>query len=190
MDRLICAAVSVFSAHGYDAATTKLVAKEAGINESLINRYFDGKAGLLLAVIKRYLECEKGEGPWAKYPEGETVEEDLSNFFCTAFKHHGERRELIKIFMSRAMVDTKIRDELKSIKKDGAPASMVEHFQKFQKRGLIRRDVNIKMAASVASGACFAMGFFNHTVMGVDAKFVQEAMTAFARDYARAIGPA
>src|SRR5271155_4241599 len=70
MDRLLCSAVQVFSAHGYDAATTKLVAKEAGINESLINRYFDGKAGLLLANLKAYVQCEKEDGPWATYPEG------------------------------------------------------------------------------------------------------------------------
>jgi AcrR family transcriptional regulator len=188
MERLICAAVRVFSTHGYDAATTKLLAKEAGINESLINRYFDGKNGLLLAIIKSYIECERGEGPWFKYDEGKTLEEDIGNFFCAMVKHHSERRELIKIFMSRAMVDTKVRDELKNLKRDGPPTSLVEHLQKFQKRGLIRRDVNIKMAASILNSACFGMGFINHIVMGVDAKVVQETMFAFARDYARGIG--
>jgi AcrR family transcriptional regulator len=189
MDRLMCAAVQVFSAHGYDAATTKLVAKEAGINESLINRYFEGKAGLLLAIIKSYVECERETGPWATYPEGQTVEEDLKSFFSTSIKHHAQRRELLKIFMSRAMVDMKVRDELKALKKDGAPRPLIEHLEKFQKRGLIRKDVDVKMAAIVVSSACFSMGFINHVVMGFDQKLIEEGLKTFARDYSRGIGP-
>jgi AcrR family transcriptional regulator len=46
-ERLKKAAVAVFAAHGYDAATTRAVAETAGVSEQLIQRYFGGKAGLL-----------------------------------------------------------------------------------------------------------------------------------------------
>ena len=44
---------------GYDAATTREVAQAAGVNEQLIQRYFGGKAGLLLAIIERFGEEER-----------------------------------------------------------------------------------------------------------------------------------
>ena len=48
---LLAAGVQVFAERGYDAATTREVAQAAGVNEQLIQRYFGGKAGLLLAII-------------------------------------------------------------------------------------------------------------------------------------------
>jgi len=189
MDRLIEAGIRVFSTYGYDGATTKLVANEAAINESLINRYFDGKAGLLLAIIKAFMECERSEGPFAGYPEGKTLEEDLKNFFVAMHEHHKKRAALTKIFISRAMVDLKIRDEIRTFTEKGAPSILVERMRNFQKQGQIRDDVNIPHAASVVGSASFSMNFINHIVMGTDAKFVQDAMASFARDYARGLSP-
>ena len=58
IQRLLDAGVNVFSTYGYDASTTRLIAQESGINESLISRYFDGKAGLLVEIIRGYVEKE------------------------------------------------------------------------------------------------------------------------------------
>lgn len=50
-ERLLEAATDVFGRHGYDAATTRMIAKEAGVNIAAIPYYFDGKEGLYQAVI-------------------------------------------------------------------------------------------------------------------------------------------
>src|SRR3546814_6908183 len=42
---LLAAAGEVFAERGYDAATTREVAQQAGVNEKLIQRYFGGKEG-------------------------------------------------------------------------------------------------------------------------------------------------
>lgn len=47
------AGIQVFAKKGYDAATTKDIAKTAGANEALIMRYFGGKKGLLEAILTR-----------------------------------------------------------------------------------------------------------------------------------------
>src|SRR5262245_41341340 len=88
MARLIEAGVEVFSQYGYDAATTKLVAKRAGINEALISRYFKGKAGLLLAIVEGFIEREKNSGAFGDHPAGETVEREILNFVKARSEHH------------------------------------------------------------------------------------------------------
>ena len=51
-ERLVKAGTEIFSKFGFDGCTTRMIAKKADVNESLIGRYFDGKEGLLLAIIE------------------------------------------------------------------------------------------------------------------------------------------
>src|SRR5688572_3448279 len=77
--RLLEAAMQLFSNLGYDATTTKLIAKKAKVNEALIHRYFESKQGLLLAIfhhIKTNVEVSALSNPPAA-----TLEEELVQFF-------------------------------------------------------------------------------------------------------------
>src|SRR5947209_8753550 len=56
--KLLVAGVQVMSALGYEGATTKRIAEAAGVNEQLITRYFGGKEGLLVAIMKSYQSSE------------------------------------------------------------------------------------------------------------------------------------
>lgn len=49
--RLLEAAVDVFGRHGFEAATTRLIAREAGVNIAAIPYYYSGKEGLYQAVV-------------------------------------------------------------------------------------------------------------------------------------------
>jgi len=50
-ERLLEAALDTFGRYGYEAATTRMIAKEAGVNIAAIPYYFNGKEGLYMAVI-------------------------------------------------------------------------------------------------------------------------------------------
>ena len=50
-ERLLEAATDVFGRYGYEAATTRMIAKEAKVNIAAIPYYFNGKEGLYFAVI-------------------------------------------------------------------------------------------------------------------------------------------
>ena len=52
-DELVAAAAVAFAERGYEKATTRSIAEAAGCSEGLIQRYFNGKEGLLLAVLKQ-----------------------------------------------------------------------------------------------------------------------------------------
>ncbi|RJQ80116.1 MAG: DUF1956 domain-containing protein [Desulfobacteraceae bacterium] len=51
-DRLLEAGLDEFGRNGFDAATTRRIARRAGVNIGLIPYYFDGKQGLYRAVIE------------------------------------------------------------------------------------------------------------------------------------------
>ena len=49
--RILEAAVSLFAARGYDAVGVRQIAAEAGVNISMISYYFNGKLGILKAIL-------------------------------------------------------------------------------------------------------------------------------------------
>lgn len=50
--RLLLAALEVFAKHGFEAATTRMLAAKAGVNLAAIPYYFGGKEGLYHALIQ------------------------------------------------------------------------------------------------------------------------------------------
>jgi TetR/AcrR family transcriptional regulator, regulator of cefoperazone and chloramphenicol sensitivity len=49
---LIAAAIDTFGRDGFDAASTRAIAKAAGVNQALIGYHFRGKSGLYLAALQ------------------------------------------------------------------------------------------------------------------------------------------
>src|SRR5947209_2550677 len=76
--RLRAAASDIFSKEGYDAATTKQIAKKSGVNESLIQRYFKNKFGLFSSVVEEFQQRVIGSLP---YPPADSLEQELKCFF-------------------------------------------------------------------------------------------------------------
>jgi AcrR family transcriptional regulator len=58
-EALLTAAVALFGERGYDRTTTRDLAERAGVDATLIARYFGSKAGLYLAALR----VELGDGP-------------------------------------------------------------------------------------------------------------------------------
>jgi len=56
---LLTAAQELFAERGYDRVTTREIAERAGVDASLIARYFGSKTGIYLAAIR----AEVGDGP-------------------------------------------------------------------------------------------------------------------------------
>lgn len=55
-ERLLEAAVDVFGKHGFEAATTRMIANEASVNIAAIPYYFNGKEGLYQAAVTHIVE--------------------------------------------------------------------------------------------------------------------------------------
>ena len=55
-EKLISAAIKLFSSEGYGAVSIRQIAKQAGVNSSLISYYFNGKQGLYNATLENQLD--------------------------------------------------------------------------------------------------------------------------------------
>ena len=55
-NRVIDAALEVFGTHGYEEASTRLIAKRADVNLAALHYYFDGKQGLYRACAEHLAE--------------------------------------------------------------------------------------------------------------------------------------
>jgi AcrR family transcriptional regulator len=59
-----------FAVHGYDRATVRVIAADAGVSPNLITRYFGGKQGLFAAAAETDLHiCEALQGPVSQLGE-------------------------------------------------------------------------------------------------------------------------
>ncbi|MBU6153714.1 MAG: TetR/AcrR family transcriptional regulator [Bdellovibrionales bacterium] len=108
------AAARLFSKKGYEGTRTLEIAKEAGVNEALIARYFGGKEGLLLAILKEedgpdsVVDSGAFKTSADDFPEamqGLTLREALQVFFKSGEARVAEREEFMRIALSRSLVD-------------------------------------------------------------------------------------
>ena len=139
-DGLLKAAEEIYSKYGFKATTTRMIAKKADVNESLIGRYFDGKLGLFFAVIDAHIE-KKGHGK-LDYPAQDTLMKELLKFAESRLCEHCQKNnEFFKIVMSQALVDVKF---LKKIR---------ERIPNFRETGLEERLESLKAAGKIIPGA-------------------------------------
>jgi AcrR family transcriptional regulator len=102
---MLLVAEQVFSKCGFKAATTRMIAKKAGVNISLIARYFDGKYGLLIKFVEqRVLGAHYTDLP---YPPQENVTEECLKFARLRGERFLEDINMFKIVIVQFLTDAK-----------------------------------------------------------------------------------
>ena len=103
--RLLDAAEQIFSKHGFQGATTRMIAKKADVNVALIARYFDGKYGLMLKFIeKKAAECRI---IFMDYPPQETLSTECISFAKQRIQFFITDISIFKIVMVQFLTDPK-----------------------------------------------------------------------------------
>ena len=111
--KLIEAAEKIFAQVGYEGATTRMIAQEANINISLINRYFEGKYGLLLALVKKISEeFLKQE---LNYPQQSTATDELVLYGKFILNRYFESVSLIKVCIILFLSDPKFLKKFRDV---------------------------------------------------------------------------
>lgn len=57
--KILAIAQELFAELGFDATSTRLIAKNAGVNIAMLNYYFGGKEGLYLAIIEQHITANR-----------------------------------------------------------------------------------------------------------------------------------
>lgn len=134
-ERLIRAAEQLFAEHGFNGATTRMIAQKADVNIALINRYFDGKEGLFLRIIKDRSHLHINE--FANSPVQKTLTDECKQFLSIRFKRHRTDSRLFKMVMIHLLTDAKFKkrfeDSLVELDDDQEMINRISNLQKAKK---------------------------------------------------------
>ena len=155
-NRILKAGLSIFSEYGYDAATTKMIAARAGLNESLIQRYFKSKAGLLAAVNKLSAQAMLSQKP---YPPQANPESEIFQFFKSRMELDEENLAFVRVVISRILIDEQLREELRQQMPPPKELFLKTRFEDFKNKGLLSKDVDVKVLVDIIMSQSFVVGF-------------------------------
>jgi AcrR family transcriptional regulator len=174
------AAMQVFAASGYDAATTREVAEAAGVSEQLIQRYFGGKAGLLLAIMELYAERDKAGGFGTPEP-GDTVSQEIENFLLFHLERERQAGDFARVAIYRSIVDTNVAAEIARMFTQSREPFVLARLTALKSRGLIRADADLRAVAHVLSTFSFALAFNDQMLFRRTAKSLKRAIAVVAQ---------
>ncbi len=104
---LILAATKLFAAQGYEVTTTREIAASAGCAEGLIHRYFSGKEGLLLGIIRERVSREVVDLN-AQVPLAESFNSEFLQLVEWELERMWEDRDFLRVIIPRALLDPEV----------------------------------------------------------------------------------
>jgi AcrR family transcriptional regulator len=154
--KILEAAIDVFSEKGFSRATTSEIAKRAGVAEGTIFRYFKIKKELLRGILIHMINLAgepviiEGVGKILLNTENKNLREVLKAFLKDRLNLIESLFPMIKIVITESMYHEDIRDAFfENVTSKGVEIFTVFHRQMVQ-RGLIRENVDpLGMARSI-----------------------------------------
>lgn len=187
--KLLKAAEDVFSKYGFKGATTRMIAKKAGINESLIGRYFDGKMGLLVAIIENYVLVEGGQ-PKLNYPPQNNLVDELLGFARYKFDRDCKKNfDFFKIVLSQAIVDAKFSKRIRELMPMFHQPELEARLNALKAAGKICADMDVKLIIKGLDIFMFGNIIFQRVLSGSPLDEVAKTLEDFIRRHARALEP-
>lgn len=117
---ILLAAERVFSRRGYDRATTREIAAEAGISEGSLYRYFANKRAILLALIDRVAASWQQD---IERIEAETLEEAIIQLMAHRLRFAREHPTTI-LTLQQAVLDPEVGQHLDAMVRRGQDGLM------------------------------------------------------------------
>ena len=181
---LIDAANSVFAQHGYDAATTRQIAERAGCAEGLIHRYFNGKRGLLLAILESKAANIVDEFE-SELPDQDTVLDEITRILLRDLDIFWERRDFMRVSVSQAIIDPEIGRAVSTDINNQRVRLTLNKLRRHSEAGRIRPDTDIEAIAYSVCALGFSIGFVFQACFGEDRalarRIVREAASTISR---------
>lgn len=145
--RILQSAIGVFSEKGYSASTTSEIAKNAGVAEGTIFRYYKTKKDILRSILIQLINLVSSKVVFTGIEkifdtsEGKDFRSILKELIYDRMKLAESFTPMFRIIITEALYHEEVRDALyenivkKAIEVSGA------FFSKMAERGLIRSDV-------------------------------------------------
>jgi len=108
-NQILDATAKVFAEKGFHRATTKEIARAAGVSEGTIYNYFDSKADLVVGIMTRLAELDALGEELAGALQSEPRE-----FFIAAFRHRVNRirqgQEMLQAILPEVLTSPELRE--------------------------------------------------------------------------------
>jgi AcrR family transcriptional regulator len=150
--QILQTALTLFAAQGFDATSTRQIAKEAGIAEGLIFHYFPTKASLLTAILEDRLERRRAfrselrpllEDAGSK-PAPEVLRAVASGWLATLRRDE----EIIVVLFTAAQVNPEVRAAWQGLIREG-PELLTGYLAARVEAGELREDLPLETAATM-----------------------------------------
>jgi AcrR family transcriptional regulator len=182
---LIVAALKLFASKGYDATTTREIAACAGCAEGLIHRYFNGKAGLLPALIEYRVSQEVADLAHHIRP-ADSFENEYLQLVDWAVEHIWGDREFLKVAIPRAVLDPGFGQVLRQIGPLQTARAISARLKKFRESRALP-DVEFDALVQSVSVIGFMFGFMRPAVLRQDRKTAAKTASVIAKLLVRSL---
>jgi AcrR family transcriptional regulator len=162
--RILTSALEVFLEKGYAAATTRLIASHAGVNEVTLFRHFGNKPNLLVAIIDRFSPVDNLKRLLAEQLTGD-FDQDIQQIAAFLVDVMSQQSDIMPLVLYEAHQIPELREKLESIPREMLML-LIPYFEQQARLGNIRKDLSpFLMARSF---------FFLHVSLGRLAHAEQE----------------
>ena len=149
-NQILDAAAAVFAEKGFHRATTKEIARTAGVSEGTIYNYFASKADLLIGIMARLAELETLDEELMGALQG-----DVHDFFIAMFHHRMGRiqqgQEMLQAVLPEVMVNPELRERFYQQYVLRIATLLEQYLQARIELGHIR-SVNVSLAVRAVQG--------------------------------------
>src|ERR1700730_12348132 len=153
--RLLDAATETLNRVGIQGATTREIARKAGVNEVTLFRHFKSKEQLLRAVLQRGLASEVAimdqHSSWK-----ENLRESMEKYARHYYSHVEKKEGIARAFLAEAQIlpksmQTMIAEVIRPVRE-----RLVLILTDAQQAGVVRKDVNVECALDAFKNTLYA----------------------------------
>ncbi len=165
-ERLLRAAIEVFSIAGFVGATTREIARVAGVNEVTLFRHFQSKEQLLAAVAQ-HITALKAEALAHQDEWTQDLQRDLLHYARLHNAMLEENEALIRMFIGEAKRHP--AEALQVLQQAFLPLreKLIDYLRSCVDQGNVRPDVDLSVAVDQLTGMLLA-GMLRRHVMPVE----------------------
>ncbi|WP_245258511.1 TetR/AcrR family transcriptional regulator [Methylosinus sp. LW4] len=186
-EALMAAAVTVIAECGYEGATTRAIADAAGCSEALIQRYFNGKEGLLLAILDKE-EDRSDAALFLGRPLCSSLAQEAREMLAHSVEKISERSDRIRIVISRALLDEAFKARFNRIWiREDVKSGLESRLARYVYAGMADPDLDIGAAAEMLLSLSFELGFIHRELLQTSADRTKRLLEQFAEMFGRAI---
>lgn len=152
-ERIVLAAADLFAERGYEAVSMNDIARQAGVSKANVFHHHTSKNDLYLTVVRRACTHSRERLTGLGSPQG-TLSERFNTFARGMLGDMLEQAQVTRIILRELLLDGEQRGPELAERVFGENfATLVAVLREGQKQGVLRRDLDPAMAATLLIGA-------------------------------------